>query len=244
VSADFTENGFLGGRLTIAQPRSGFRAGHDAVLLAAAVAVNKAERVLELGAGSGVASLCLAARVPGTFVRGIEIDLSLVKLANENAARNGMAERVRFEEGDAESLESTLGDELFDHVFFNPPFHPDTGQVSPFSTRDRARRDQGDAISRWTRSALHLTRDRGTVTAIVRADRQDEITGIVGGRGAVVLPLFPHAGEAPKRVIVRIAKGSAEPMRMAAGLVLHGSDGKPTAEADAVLRHLAPLAFA
>jgi len=91
VSPEFSEDGFLGGRLIIAQPRAGFRAGHDAVLLAAAVPAKPGQRVLELGSGSGVASLCLAARVADVSVVGIEIDAELVRLANENAARNSMA---------------------------------------------------------------------------------------------------------------------------------------------------------
>jgi tRNA1(Val) A37 N6-methylase TrmN6 len=242
VSTDFTEDGFLGGRLTIAQPRSGFRAGHDAVLLAAAVPASGGEHVLELGAGSGVVSLCLTARVLGIAARGIEIDPELVRLANENAARNRLADRARFVEGDAESLDPR--GEFFDHVFFNPPFHPDTGQISPYSTRDRARRDQGEMVSRWTRLGLAATREGGTVTAIVRADRQQEVVDIVAGRGASILPLFPRKGEAPKRVIIRIVKGGVAPERVAAGLILHATDGKPTPEADAILRHMAPLAFA
>ena len=57
-------------------------------------------------------------------------------------------------------------------------------------------------------------------------------------------PLFPHAGEAPKRVIVQIRPGPPAPLRTAAGLVLHQADGKPTLEAEAVLRHAQPLALA
>ena len=242
MSGGFTEDGFLGGRLIIAQPKTGFRAGHDAVLLAAAVPAIAGERVLELGSGSGVASLCLAARVPGLSVRGIEIDLELVELANKNAERNGVADRVAFAQGDAGSLRPS--GETFDHVFFNPPFHPDTGQVSPVKARDQARRDQGDAVARWTLAALAATRTGGTVTAIVRADRKDEVAGVTRDRGVTVLPLFPRAGEAPKRVLVRIVKGSDQPGRTAAGLVLHLPDGKPTPEAGAVLRHAAALSFA
>jgi tRNA1Val (adenine37-N6)-methyltransferase len=242
VSLDFTSDGFLGGRLTIAQPKTGFRAGHDAVLLAAAVPAKPGERVLELGSGSGVASLCLAARVAGLSVRGIEFESELVELANKNAERNGVADRVSFAQGDAVRL--ALGGETFDHVFFNPPFHPDTGQVSPIKARDQARRDQGDAVARWTLAALEATRTGGTVTAILRADRKDDVAEVVRGRGVTIFSLFPHAGEAPKRVLVRIVKGSDEPVRTAAGLVLHLADGKPTPEADAVLRHAAALSLA
>ena len=241
MSLELTEDKFLGGRLVAAQPKRGFRAGHDAVLLAAAVPARAGERALELGSGSGVASLCLALRVPGLTVQGIEIERELVDLANANAARNGMKERVAFAPGNAEKFEAGQG---FHHVFFNPPFHPDTGHASPVAARDRAMRDVGEAVALWTRSALKAIRPGGTLTAILRADRQAEIVDIVGGRGTTVLPLFPRAGEAPKRVIVRIDKEGDAPLRVAAGLVLHLADGKPTPEAEGVLRHAGAVSLA
>jgi tRNA1(Val) A37 N6-methylase TrmN6 len=237
---DCTLDGFLGGRLTIAQPRKGFRAGHDTVLLAAAVPAQSGSAVLELGAGAGAASLCLAARVAQARVTGIEIDPSLVALANENAARNAMAERVRFELGDVATIPDPA--QHWDHVFFNPPFHPAAGQESPSPGRDSAMRDLSNAIGAWTRMALALTRPGGTVTAIIRSDRAEDILAEVeDGSGTVVFPLFPRKGEIPKRSIVQLAKDRPEPARVAAGLILHEADGRNTEAAEAVLRHGAAL---
>jgi tRNA1(Val) A37 N6-methylase TrmN6 len=232
---------FLGGRLTIAQPKKGFRAGHDTVLLAAAVPAEPGSHCLELGAGVGVASLCLAARVQGADVLGVEIDPDLVRLANENAARNAMSDRVRFEGGDVGRL-GEVGS--FDHVFLNPPFNPDTGNRSPTRGRDRAMRDADDAISAWARVALAAVKPGGTVSAILRADRADEMLNERGSYATTLFPLFPHEGEAPKRVIIRIEKDRSGPVHRAAGLVLHGSDGRNAKAAEAVLRHGAALRLA
>jgi tRNA1Val (adenine37-N6)-methyltransferase len=236
MNGDFTLDGFLGGCLTIAQPKNGFRAGHDSVLLAAAVPASAGERVLELGSGVGVASLCLSARTK-CDVLGIEIDPALVSISNENAKRNGMA-RARFIEGDAGSAKPAGAP--FDHVFFNPPFHPDTGQVSPHAARDRATRDTEDAVRSWTGHALTLVKHGGTVTAILRADRLDDFLNVAGKAGGAVLPLLPSAGEAPKRVIVQKREGDTSPLRTMAGLPLH-EDGRPTHGTEAVLRHGAAL---
>jgi tRNA1(Val) A37 N6-methylase TrmN6 len=254
---------FLDGRVTAAQPTSGFRAGHDTVLLAAAVPAENDSVVLELGAGAGVASLCLAARVPRIHITGIEIDPELVRLANENAVRNSVADRVSFVTGDASDftlLASNLSslswpakaghldDEgyvrhggSFDHVFFNPPFHPDTGQASPFAARDRATRDSHDAVREWTARALSFVRDGGTVTAIIRADRVKDIQDAASVYGGVVFPLLPRAGAKPKRMIVRIVKAKAAGFSRAAGLILHKADGRNTEAAENVLRHALPL---
>jgi tRNA1Val (adenine37-N6)-methyltransferase len=241
VSADdCTLDGFLGGRLTVAQPRRGFRAGHDTVLLAAAVPAQNGSAVLELGAGAGTASLCLAARVAQAHVTGIEIDPSLVALANENAARNVMADRVRFELGDVAMIRNPA--QHWDHVFFNPPFHPAAGQESPSPGRDSAMRDVSNAIGDWMRVALAMTSRGGTVTAIIRADRvKDILAAAEEGNGTVVFPLFPRKGEIPKRSIVQLVKDRPEPLRIAAGLILHEADGRNTEAAEAVLRHRAAL---
>ncbi len=234
-----TLDGFLGGRLTIAQPKDGFRAGHDTVLLAAAVPAEQGSSVLELGSGAGVASLCLAARVPRTNVFGVEIDGDLVEIANANAGRNGMAERVRFERGDVLQRDYAAA---FGHAFFNPPFYPASGQESPSAARDRATRDASGTMAAWMRAALSAVVDGGTVTAIVRGDRTFELLRAADGLAATVFPLFPRAGESPKRAIVQVVKSKAGPLRHAAGLVLHEeANGRNTDAAEAVLRHGARL---
>lgn len=74
-SPDFAEDAlsrdaFLCGRLHLWQPKKGYRAATDPVLLAAACPARPGERVLDLGCGAGAAALCLATRVPGLELAG------------------------------------------------------------------------------------------------------------------------------------------------------------------------------
>src|SRR6185503_18916600 len=125
---------FLDGRVKARQPDSGFRSGTDAVLLAAAVPAKAGETALELGAGAGTASLCLAARVPGVAVTGVEIDQGLAALAGKNAAASGF--EARFEAADVFALPAALKRD-FDQVFATPPLHGE-GAVPPDPARARA----------------------------------------------------------------------------------------------------------
>ena len=234
----FTEDGFLNSRLRIRQPRQGFRAGLDAVMLAAAVQAVAGEAALELGAGVGTASLCLAARTQCS-VTGIEIDPDLVEMANQNAALNALSPRVGFLLGDA----LAAGDAKFDHVFTNPPFHDDTGQRSPDAQRARALQDAG-SLKDWVRSGLNRIASKGCFTIILRADRLEEVLSAMPGTGAYIFPLLPRAGEAPKRVIVQWREGRNEAHLRLEGLILHQPDGRYTPEADAILRDAAPLRIA
>jgi len=229
-----TADRFLGGRVLVQQPEEGFRAGLDAVMLAACVPAEPGQEVLELGAGAGTVSLCLARRVEGVRVTGVEIDPALADLANANAAANEMAEQVRFAAADVFALPPDLR-RSFQHVFCNPPFHGDEGETAPDPAKARALQD-GGRLGDWLRIGLKRTVSGGTFTAILRADRLGEALAALSERGVTVFPLWPRVGEAAKRVIIAVEQGSRRPLMLRHGLVLHQSDGHYTPDADAVLR--------
>jgi tRNA1Val (adenine37-N6)-methyltransferase len=233
---------FLGGRVIAEQPHDGFRSGTDAVMLAAAVPAQDGEELLELGSGAGIASLCLAARVPGCRVLGVEISCELVSLARRNAEANGMQARLSYECADALDLQKSLC-RCFDHVFCNPPFHHEEGIVSPNKERARALQDSGQ-LGDWLAAGFRRVEAMGTLTAIVRADRLHEILRAIPARGLTIFPLWPKAGEPAKRVIVQIRKNARSLQMLAAGLVLHEENGRYTTAAEAILRHAGSLALA
>lgn len=236
-----TSDLFLGGKLTVRQPAAGFRSGLDAVMLAAAVPARSGAHVLELGAGAGAASLCLAARVPGCRVEGVDIDAGLVALANANAAANGEGERVRFETADALALPEALRRD-FDHVMTNPPFHGRDGAWSADAARERALRDTG-RFADWLTVGLKRVVSGGSLTAVFAADRLAEALAVMPARGVTVFPLWPRMGEPAKRVILRAVKGSRAAFALRPGLVLHGAGNAFTPEAEAILRDGASLAL-
>lgn len=229
---------FLDGRIVVEQPEAGFRSGTDAVLLAAAVPAMAGQAALELGAGSGVAGLCLLARVPGLALAGVEIDAACAARARANAAANRM--QARFVAGDIFDLPPDLRRD-FDQVFANPPFH-DAGQQSPDPARARALSDEG-ALRQWLSTGLQRTVSGGFFTTIIRADRTPEALAALGQRGIHLLPLWPRSGMAAKRVILLARKGSRAPFALLPGLVLHEADGRYTNETDAILRGGAALAM-
>ena len=229
---------FLDGRIIAAQPQDGFQSGSDAVFLAAAVPARAGEETLELGAGSGVASLCLEARVPGVLITGVERDAELAALANRNAQANKA--KAHFLSADIFALPPELKRD-FDQVFANPPFHGE-GQVSPDAARAAALMDDG-RLADWLKLGLQRTVSGGYFTAILRADRLNEALAALPEKGVAAFPLFPRAGEAPRRVIVQARKGSRAPIALLAGLVLHQPDGAWTPEADAILRRGTALAL-
>src|SRR3569623_2799148 len=84
--------GFLGGRLSLAQPKKGYRAGMDAALLAAACDAQPQQRVIEAGCGAGAALLSAAVRRPESRFTGLERDPEALGLCRDNIAATGLSE--------------------------------------------------------------------------------------------------------------------------------------------------------
>jgi len=238
---EITTDRFLGGRITVRQYADGFRAGLDAVMLAAAVPAKAGDEILELGSGAGTASLCLAARVAGAVITGAEIESDLVGLSNGNATANGFGDRVVFVPVDALDLPVDMRRD-YDHVMCNPPYHGSDGERSPDAMKAGATHDDG-RLGDWLAAGVKRAAPGGTFTCILRADRLGEALAALPTTGVKVFPLHPHAGEAAKRVIVQVTKASRAPLAMLAGLVLHEADGSYTAQADAILRGEAGIAL-
>jgi len=244
VTADFTQDVFLGGKLTLAQARDGFRAGLDSVLLPAAAPVRGGDHVLDAGCGAGVAGLCLLARVPEARLTGVDQEPGAIRLCTDNAARNGFEGDASFIEGDVFDLPNLTGRDRFDHVISNPPFHdPERERISPRIAKAAAHAlRQGEPYSKalglWIAACLAVLKTKGSLTMINRAEALPAtLKALEGVTGAIeVIPLWPKAGEPAKRVIICARKGAKATAKLHPGFVLHGADGGFTPEIDAALR--------
>jgi len=241
LSAD----GFLGGRLKILQPEKGYRAGIDAVFLAASVPIQAGQSALEAGLGVGVVSLCVASRVPGVHITGVELASRYSMLAEENIKRNSLSGNVRVITGDVK--EATRRDlthwpptNSFNHVFANPPFFDD-GKVtqSPIGLRSNALSFAPQDLEIWVKVMTAMAVQRGSITLVHRADSLARILAAFTACriGAIhVAPLHAREGDPASRVIVQGIKGSRAPLQILRGLVLHKADNTFTEEAEAILR--------
>ena len=238
-----SEDSLLDGRVRIRQPREGYRAAVDPVLLAAAVPAKSKQNILDLGTGVGTAALCLAARVSGISISAIENNPALATLAAENSKLNSAD--ISVLESDIAAPPKEIMPGTFDHVMANPPYLPEAhGHPSPHNMKRAATREIKVGIDRWVSCAHAALKHKGMITLIHRADRLDAVLAVLcNGFGEIgVFPLWPKAviaGQPPqdaKRVIVRARKGVASPLRLLPGLVLHQADGAYTAEAENILR--------
>ncbi|WP_299151971.1 methyltransferase [uncultured Tateyamaria sp.] len=238
---DLTCDAFLGGKLHLWQPRAGYRAGVDPVLLAASVPAKAGETVLDLGCGVGAAALCLGARVPGLDLVGVERQGAYAALAR----RNGL----KVFETDLTNLPTALHELQFDHVLANPPFFDRrAGRSAADQGRERAR-GHDTPLAAWIDAAARRLRYRGYLHMIHRAERLPELlAGTTGRLGSPeVWPICPRIGRPAELVIFRARKEGRAQFCLHPPIILHKGarherDGiSYVPEIEAVLRHGAAL---
>jgi tRNA1(Val) A37 N6-methylase TrmN6 len=249
---DFTEDAFLGGRLRLRQPRSGHRAGHDAVLLAAATPARSGNRVVDLGAGVGAAGLAVAQRVAGIELVLVEIDEGLAGLARGNAVANAIAaDVIMLDVTSAAGVFAAAGlaPDSVDVVLMNPPFNdPERHRASPDKVREIAHVATAATLESWVHAARRILKSGGALTLIWRADRLVEALSALGrGFGSLeLLPVHPEARVPAIRVLIRAIKGGKAPLQMHAALVLNDESALPNKQMQDVLagKEVLPLAVA
>ena len=240
-SSEVTEDAFLGGKLLLRQPKAGHRAGHDAMLLAAATPARSHDRLVDFGAGVGAAGLAVAVRVDGIKPVLVEIDAGLAELARANASRNEIAAETLV-------LDITCGPEGFasagltpdsaDVVLMNPPFNDASRhRASPDKAREVAHVAAAETLDGWIHAARRILKSGGNLVMIWRADGiADVLAALSRGFGSLmILPVHADASSPAIRVLIRATKGGRAPARLLAGLVLNDEANRPTPVAQRIL---------
>ena len=243
-----TSDAFLGGRLTIAQPEKGFRAGLDSVLLGAA-AGEGAGTLLDLGAGAGTAALVALDWNTTLDATLAESAPAMGALAAENLAANRMTSRARTIVADVTAPGRTraaagLAPDRYESVIANPPFYSSGTPSRP--DRRAARQMSGETLELWVKAAAAHAAPGGEAMFIHLAERLPDLLAAFDGRfGAItVLPFTPREGESAHRILIRGIKGSRAPLRLLASRALHTPSGRAfRPEFEAIFRGQARLVW-
>lgn len=246
-AGDLTYDAFLNGRLHLWQPRRGYRAGVDPVLLAASVPAVAGQSVLDMGCGVGAAALCLGTRVAGLRLTGLEVQPDYADLAR----RNGQAAGLDFDilTGDIFDAPAALKQRAFDHVITNPPyFDRAMGTPSGDAARERAI-GWDDDLESWMGACFKRLRPGGWFHMIYRAEYLRRVLSVpAAGMGSwEVHPLSPRARRPANLMILRARKDGRAPLKLAPPVLIHQGarhevDGDDyTDQISAVLREGAAL---
>jgi len=140
-----------------------FPLGGDALALGAFAPVRRGWRVCDLGTGSGVLLLLLAAREPSLSLTGVELDPLAARTARENLTQNNL-------EGQAlngDFRENLLPAGQFDLIVSNPPYFP----VGSGASAGPARSEETCTLEDLCAAAARLVKNGGAFALCHRPER-------------------------------------------------------------------------
>ena len=226
LSPDLSHDSWYDGNVMLWQPKDGLRATTDSILLAASIPAS-ARKLIELGAGSGAASLACACRLDTPAITAIERDPLSASLLARNIAENGFDNRItphQVDIFDPKAMAAFRGQ--FDTVFFNPPYND---ALSSLSDKNR-RRDAmaSHSLNMWIKTAADTITNRGTLILIGKTDRLSQIITALGdaNMGEIVIkPVHSFASDPAIRVLIAATKRIKGPTVLLAPLILRQDDG-------------------
>ena len=242
-SIETTEDLFLTDKLLIRQPKQGFRAGTDSLLLSAAIPARAGDSTIELGAGVGVVSLALAARVPNLDLTLVEIDAAAVSLGRHNIqtnqGRGGVTPKAaRVVHRDAMRSDLFKIGTLFDHSFCNPPFFDVAASRASDHPRANSARRSSITIASWVMAMVRWTKSNGSMTMICRARSTIEVlSALQRPAGAIeLIPILPQADQPAINVIIRARKDRRAAFKVLPPLIVRDQNHKISPKIERIQR--------
>jgi len=246
MKEDETLESLFGGRLQILQKKKGYRYTIDSVLLAHFVEPKKGERILELGAGSGVISLLLAFRNPGVRVTGLELQAELADMAGRSISMNGLEGRVSIFQGDVRNAAELMEARSQDVAVFNPPYRKmGSGKVNPGREKALARHELAGSIADFLKAAYYALEPGGRACLIYPCSRMAE--AIHRMREEKMEPkrlrmVHSRPGSRGDFILVEGIKGGGEEMAVLPPLFVYQEGEGYSAEMEALFRNLSGAA--
>ncbi len=218
------------GGLRIIQHVEQFRFSLDAVLLAHFATVKKGAAAIDLGAGSGVLGLLLAAR-EAKRVTGVELNPDLADMARRSIAVNGLDDKLSVLCADVRSIPDggLLAAHRWDLVVANPPYRPiGGGAISPSGALALARHELAGGMGDFVAAAAFLLRTHGRLAMVHLPERLADVT--VALRGAGLEPkrlrlVHSTPDKAAKLLLVEGVRGARPGLVVLPPLFVYGGAG-------------------
>ena len=219
--------------LKIIQHGQDFCFSLDAVLLAHFAALRPQASVVDLGTGTGVIALLLAARGAGHAV-GLELDHRAADMARRSVAINGLTEQIEIVQGDFRQLKGLLPAGRWELVVCNPPYRAvGRGYLNDNGRHAAARHELTASLTDVIAAARYLVKYRGRFAMVHLPERMTEILMEMSRQGLEPKRLRlvqPSAGKKPNMLLVEGIRGAKPGLEVLPSLVVYAPDGGYTAE--------------
>ena len=180
-------------------------------------------RFLDLCTGSGCVAISTLCSRPDTTACALDLFPRTLALAERNALRNGVADRVTFQLADVLKTPPSMGQ--FDAILSNPPYmRADSGKRNESEEKYLARHEVCGGIADFCMAASRLLKYGGRFLCVWRPDRLCDLLSALRKAGLEPKRMqFVHADPVtePSIVLVDATKGASPSLRIAAPLFLY-----------------------
>jgi len=218
----------------IIQKKEAFRFGVDAILLSHFVKVKRNQRVLDMGTGTGILPILIAAKTEASWITGLEIQADIAAMARRSVEGNGLAHRIEIVEGDIKNVTSLLGAATYDVVVTNPPYtRVGSGLKNPQDSKAVARHELYCTLEDVLKNGVKMLKPQGEFYMVHRPDR---LTDIMEGMRRLKLEpkvlrmVSPREGDAPSLILIKGIKNGKPGLIIMPQLNIYDRDGHYTPE--------------
>lgn len=220
------------------QKKDGFCFGVDAVLLAHFADIRKNDRVLDMGTGTGIIAILLAAKTPAASVTGLEIQPVMSEMAARSVKLNDLKDRIDIVCGDIKNSLQLFGPSTFDSVVTNPPYmNKGGGLLNPSDTKAVSRHELLCTLEDVIFSAGKLLVPGGRFAMVHRPERLTDIFFLMRSSGIepkYLRLVHPSPYKKPNMVLIRGTRGGKPQLKVMEPLYIYDRTGVYSREIDEI----------
>ncbi len=213
----------------IIQNKDMFCFGMDAVLLANFTRVREGQTHIDLGTGTGVIPILLAAKTRGSHFTGLEIQEDCAGMAARSVELNHLGDRVSIVCGDMKEVSCNYRKASFDVVTSNPPYiSGGHGLVNPNAAVTIARHEILVNLKEVVEAAAYLLKPGGSFFMVHKPFRLAEIFHILQENKLEpkrMQLVHPYIDKEPNMVLIEAVKGGGSMLRIEPPMIVYKAPG-------------------
>ncbi len=208
--------------------------GMDAVLLSGFASALEGEKVLDLGTGTGIIPILMAAKTPADHLTGLEIQEESADMARRSVAYNDLEDRIDIVTGDIKDASRLFGASSFDVITTNPPYMiADHGLVNPDEAKAVARHEIKCTLEDVISQSAKVLKPGGRFFMVHRPFRLSEIFSLMSAyklEPKRMRMVYPYLDAEPNMVLIEGNRGGKPRLSVEKPLIVYKERGKYTDE--------------
>lgn len=212
-------------QFTVRQDQCAMKVCTDACVLGAWADVEDADRILDIGAGTGLLSLMVAQRNSYAMIDAVEIDAEAFYQAGENVEQSPFHDRITLFHS---AVQEFVSDHQYDVVITNPPFFQ-SDLLSPIDKKNIAHHAKSLDFSELLAAIDRLTKPEGKVNVLFPVEEANQFIEKAESAGWILtrkLTLFHQEDKKAFRVLMLFRRAEfAHNVHVESDLYIYEKDG-------------------